>query len=158
MSHGPIIDPDVHHTWASPRELFPYLPDEWREYVHAPGHGRIVPTEPAIMTYPHTWGTNKRLDSYADNGAPPGADYETMCKQLLDPLNVAAVVLSYDISTVQAGELKGKLPQGREPTVFVKLAPKSDGFYGAVSVHVDPVPVADKEVLIRGHVTNWRWC
>jgi uncharacterized membrane-anchored protein len=68
------------------------------------------------------------------------------------------VVLSYDISTVPAGELKGKLPQNRSPTVFVKLAPKDDGFYRAVSAHLDPAPVAGKEILIRGRVTNWRWC
>ena len=68
------------------------------------------------------------------------------------------VVLSYDISTVPAGELKGKLPQNRAPYVFVKLAPKDDGFYGAVSAHLSPVPVADKEVLMRGRVANWRWC
>jgi len=68
------------------------------------------------------------------------------------------VVLSYDISQVPAGELKGKLPQNREPNVFVKLAPKDGGFYGAVSVHIDRVPVANGEILIRGRVTNWRWC
>jgi uncharacterized membrane-anchored protein len=68
------------------------------------------------------------------------------------------VVLSYDISSVPAGELKGRLPQNRDPIVFVKLAPKDDGFYGAVSVHLDRVPVNGREILIRGRVTNWRWC
>jgi hypothetical protein len=46
----------------------------------------------------------------------------------------------------------------REPYVFVKLAPKPGGIYGAVSVHLEPVPVSGSEVLIRGHVINWRWC
>ena len=64
------------------------------------------------------------------------------------------VVLSYDISTVPTGELKGKLPQNRQSYVFVKLAPKDDGFYAAVSAHLDSVPVGDKDVLIRGRVTN----
>lgn len=68
------------------------------------------------------------------------------------------VVLSYDISSVPAGELKGKLADNRPSTVFVKLAPKDDGFYGVVSVHLDRVPVTGKEILIQGHVTNWRWC
>jgi uncharacterized membrane-anchored protein len=68
------------------------------------------------------------------------------------------VVLSYDITTVPVGELRGKLPAGRDPYVFVKLVPNPDGFYGAVSVHLDPVPVSGREVLIRGRVTNWRWC
>jgi uncharacterized membrane-anchored protein len=68
------------------------------------------------------------------------------------------VVLSYEISSVPAGELKGKLPQDRDGRVYVKLAPKADGFYGAVSVHLEPVPVSGNEVLVRGRVTNWRWC
>jgi uncharacterized membrane-anchored protein len=68
------------------------------------------------------------------------------------------VVLAYDISSVPVGELKGKLLASREPYVFVKLAPKPDGFYGIVSAHLDPVPVTGAEVLIRGRVTNWRWC
>ena len=68
------------------------------------------------------------------------------------------VVLSYDISQVPAGEMKGKPREGRPATVFVKLAPKDDGFYGAVSAHLEPVPVSNGEILIRGRVTNWRWC
>lgn len=68
------------------------------------------------------------------------------------------VVLSYDISRVPAGELKGKSREGRDPFVFVKLARKADGFYGAVSAHLDPVPVAGGEILIRGRVSSWRWC
>ena len=68
------------------------------------------------------------------------------------------VVLSYDISTVPAGELKGKLPQNREPHVFVKLARKDDGYYSATSAHLERVPVGEREILIRGRVTNWRWC
>ena len=68
------------------------------------------------------------------------------------------VVLSYDISTVPAGDLKGKLPQDRDGRIYVKLAPNADGFYGAVSAHLDPVPVSGKEMLIRGRATNWRSC
>ena len=68
------------------------------------------------------------------------------------------VILSYDISSVPAGELKGKLPQDRDGRVYVKLAPKADGFYGTVSLHLEPVPVSGNEVLIRGRATNWRWC
>lgn len=68
------------------------------------------------------------------------------------------VVLGYEIATVPAGPLRGNLPMNREPYVYVKLAPKPDGFYGVVSAHLDAVPLSGREVLIRGRVTNWRWC
>jgi len=66
------------------------------------------------------------------------------------------VALGYDISTVQAGALAGT--PARDNIVLVKLAPKPDGFYGAVSVHAEPVPLAPGEVLIRGRTSYGTKC
>ncbi len=68
------------------------------------------------------------------------------------------VVLNYEISNLPAGELKDTPSQGRGTPVFVKLARKGDGPYEAVSVHAEPVPVADGEALIRGRVTGGATC
>jgi uncharacterized membrane-anchored protein len=62
------------------------------------------------------------------------------------------VVLGYDISQLRSGALQNQPAGSRNPAVFVKLAPKADGLYGAVSVHATAVPVASPEVLIRGRV------
>ncbi len=59
------------------------------------------------------------------------------------------VTLNYDITSVASAEAKD-LP--REKIVFVELVPKTDGFYEAVSVHREPVPVAKPGVLIKGRV------
>ena len=68
------------------------------------------------------------------------------------------VRLAYEMSAMDAGALKGKTSAGKGSTVFVKLAPKADGFYAAVSIHQDAVDVAGGEVLIRGHVSNGTAC
>jgi uncharacterized membrane-anchored protein len=68
------------------------------------------------------------------------------------------VMLNYDISTVPAGALKDQPAPGRRATVYVTLAPKPDGFYEAISVHDDVVPVSGNEVLIQGHVTSGLTC
>jgi len=68
------------------------------------------------------------------------------------------VVLSYDMSSVAAGPLKDTPVSGRRSQVYVKLAPKADGFYEAVSLHRDPVAVTGNEVLIRGRVTGGTNC
>jgi uncharacterized membrane-anchored protein len=68
------------------------------------------------------------------------------------------VVLSYEITTLPAGALKDTPSQGRGTPVFVKLARKGDGPYEAMSVHTEPVPVADGEVLIRGRVAGGATC
>jgi uncharacterized membrane-anchored protein len=61
------------------------------------------------------------------------------------------VVLNYDISLLPAGDA-GNLP--RRSTVFVKLAPKADGFYEAVSAYREPVEVTGSEILMRGRTTG----
>jgi uncharacterized membrane-anchored protein len=68
------------------------------------------------------------------------------------------VILGYDISTLPAGALKDQPAAGKGAPIFVKLAPKADGFYEAVSVSTTPVAVTAPEVLIRGHVTSGTNC
>lgn len=68
------------------------------------------------------------------------------------------VVLTYEITNLPAGALKDTPSQGRGTPVFVKLARKGDGPHEAVSVHTEPVPVADGEALIRGRVTGGATC
>ena len=63
------------------------------------------------------------------------------------------VVLGYDISQLPAGALAGQPSAGRNPAVFVKLAPDANGLYQALSVHAAPVTVTAPEVLIRGRVS-----
>jgi uncharacterized protein len=93
---GVLIDSDVHHNWVSDDELVSYLPRRWRDFAR--GNGREKPSlEPAIMSYPHPHGVNKRLDTYGPAGQRPGSHYETMRDQLLDPFNVERAILSYDI-------------------------------------------------------------
>ncbi len=68
------------------------------------------------------------------------------------------VILSYDITRLPSGALKDTPVLGESPFVFVKLAPKADGFYQALSVHREPVAVASGEVLIRGRVSRGSQC
>ena len=68
------------------------------------------------------------------------------------------VVLGYDISTVPSGALFKQPSSSRHPVVYVKLAPKPDGLYEAVSVHTAVVPVTSPEVLIRGTVAYGASC
>ena len=81
--------------------------------------------------------------------------------QPVDPRDILRgdyVILSYDISQLPAGELKNTPVSGEGTFVFVKLAPKADGFYQAVSVHRAPVAAAAGEVLIRGRVARRSLC
>jgi uncharacterized membrane-anchored protein len=68
------------------------------------------------------------------------------------------VTLTYEITNLPAGALKDAPSQGRGTPVFVKLARKGDGFHEAVSVHAEPVPVADGELVIRGRAIGGASC
>ena len=68
------------------------------------------------------------------------------------------VALAYEISALPAGALKDQPSGGAASIVYVKLAPKEDGFYQAVSVHAEPVEVADKERLIQGRAVSGATC
>ena len=68
------------------------------------------------------------------------------------------VVLAYDISSLKAGDLARTPPPGRRADLYVKLAPDDAGFYQAVSVHREPVPVSGREILIRGRTTGGTRC
>ena len=68
------------------------------------------------------------------------------------------VVLGYDISQVPSWTLLKQHSASRNPVVYVKLAPKPDGLYEAVSVHTTAVPVSSPEVLIRGRVVFGASC
>ena len=68
------------------------------------------------------------------------------------------VVLAYDISSLKAGELARTPSPGRRADLYVKLAPDEAGFYRAMSVHREPVPVSGREVLIRGRTTSGTRC
>jgi uncharacterized membrane-anchored protein len=84
----------------------------------------------------------------------------TLATRPVDPrdfLRGDYVVLNYDISSVNAGELKDKPAEGKASTVYLKLAPK-DGVYVPLSVHGEPVPVAGDEVLLRGRVNYGTNC
>ena len=60
------------------------------------------------------------------------------------------VTLGYDITSLDAGALKNTPSGGKGSAVYVKIAPDAEGYYKAVSVHREPVPLAAGEVLIRG--------
>jgi len=90
---GPIIDCDVHHHWRADEDLIPYLPSRWREYVR----GGSVRLAPSAMHYPFPFATNKRLDTFGEDGAPPGSDYRLLREQLLDRINISEAILTFDV-------------------------------------------------------------
>jgi predicted TIM-barrel fold metal-dependent hydrolase len=94
MYDGPVIDCDVHHTWVSQDELYPYLPRSWRDFISLPA-GRHLPLDGSRIYMPSIH--INRLDAIPSGGGPPGSDYELMRSQLLDPFRIEHAMLTYSI-------------------------------------------------------------
>jgi predicted TIM-barrel fold metal-dependent hydrolase len=99
MYTGPIIDTDVHHNWSSEKELLPYLPEYWRDFVTKRPHGRysltMAPTG-GISGYVHTNGLPYRIETIGGTGVP-ASDYNLVKEQLLDAYNMDRVIVGFDI-------------------------------------------------------------
>jgi predicted TIM-barrel fold metal-dependent hydrolase len=107
MTDIPIIDVDIHHTWADEHALLEYLPARWREFVQPGVDGGLAGAgaqlNPSVGHYSMGLnGSDKRIDSFPPDGGPPGSDYAWLATQLLDRLNTEHGVLSYDVG-FQAG-------------------------------------------------------
>jgi uncharacterized membrane-anchored protein len=64
------------------------------------------------------------------------------------------VTLSYEISTVNAPALKDSRPARKGMALYVKLAPRDDGYHAVVAVGREPMAVSGAEVLLQGHVSG----
>ncbi len=90
----PVIDCDVHVTWAKLEELLPYLPKVWHNrLLQGSGHvGRGVYIHPNFYS-PHR-GTHKEAATSAAGGVP-GSDPATVVNDWLDRHSIAHAVLNH---------------------------------------------------------------
>lgn len=82
------IDCDVHVTPASVQTLFPYLPDNWREYINQSAFRGPVDT-----AYPPNVPTSIRPGAKPEKG-PAGAELAQIREQVLDPWGVECAILN----------------------------------------------------------------
>lgn len=81
-----ILDCDIHNTYRSQHELYPYMEEPHLSRLKERGFG--YPLE----TY-HSSIHNKRLDAKPETG-PAGSDYNIMREQLLDRFNITCGILT----------------------------------------------------------------
>jgi len=81
-----ILDCDIHNTYHSQQDLYPYLEEPYLSRLKEKGFGYPLETFQSSIH-------NKRLDAKPEIG-PAGSDYSLMCEQLLDRHKVAYGVLT----------------------------------------------------------------
>ncbi len=95
-----MIDCDVHQNFDSLSELLPWIDPAHRDYIRHSGFGGFE--LPNYLTWTHPHGTTRR-DAVPPDGGVPGSDYETVRRQLLDPLDIEyAILTGEDILSVSS--------------------------------------------------------
>lgn len=85
----PIIDTDIHESFASLQDLVPYLPEPYKGWI-AQGAWRGF-VQPFCYTSP---GNGNRADVRTPDGAPTASDYDLMRRQVLDEYDLSYGVLT----------------------------------------------------------------
>jgi uncharacterized protein len=78
-----FVDCDIHPVQRSPKDLYPYLEQRWREHMENFG-GHLCQGLAAQLPFPRMMASGMRADAYPSNGGPPGCDLELMQRQHLD--------------------------------------------------------------------------
>jgi uncharacterized protein len=91
-----MIDCDVHNSWASSRELLPYLDPYSRDFLERgelPGGRDSFPHAHRPWLHPEGF---LRTDAIPPDGGPPGSSYELLREQLLDRYDLEYAILTGD--------------------------------------------------------------
>lgn len=140
-----IVDCDVHHVPASPKEFDKYLPEGFRNVPRGgPSHGYANPI--GVM----------RRDAVPPGGGSPGSDPETMVKQLLDEYQIDYGILNapgvIGVSTMPNPHLAAALASAHNDWMIDKWLSYDERFRGAIVVANQNASLAAKEIArLAGH-------
>jgi hypothetical protein len=87
-----VVDCDIHPVYRTVAELYPFMSQRWREHMATFGpHIRHGLT--GQLPYPRMMASGMRVDSFPEDGGPPGSDLGLMQRQHLDPNGVEVGML-----------------------------------------------------------------
>ena len=77
-----IVDCDIHPAFRTPKDLYPFLPERWREHTATFG-AHLRHGVSGQLPYPRMMAAGMRADAFPEQG-PPGSDLALMRRQHLD--------------------------------------------------------------------------
>ena len=127
-----IIDCDVHHSWTSVRDVFPYLSKYWCHYIEESGF-RGFPGAP----YPKGSGGGVRADARPADGRPAGSVPELVQHQLLDEYGIDFAVLTgtfYNVGMLPNSDLATTLASAINDWMIDHWLAVDERFRGSLTV------------------------
>lgn len=139
-----LIDCDVHQTWRSPADLFPYLPAYWAKYARET-HFRGFPNAP----YPKIANGGSRTDAIPPEGGPAGSDRDLLRHQLLDEYGIDYAILTgvfYNIAFLPNPDFTTVLARAINDWVIDHWLSYDSRFKGSLTVPLQDPAAAVAEI------------
>ena len=147
-----MIDCDVHQSFNDVSDLLPWIDPAYRDYMLHAGFGGFDLPNYLTWIQPHGF---TRGDSVPPDGGVPGSDYETMRKQLLDPLDVEYAILTGEdilsISSLPNPQLAAALGTAYNRWLIDEWLPRDSRLKGSLVVATQDAERAAEEIRAFGH-------
>jgi predicted TIM-barrel fold metal-dependent hydrolase len=139
-----LIDSDVHESFSNVRDLVPYLPEPYSEWI-ARGAWRGF-SQPFAYTSP---GSGNRADVRNADGSPSVSDYGLMRGHLLDAYDVTyAILTGYFYPTILKTQygLGSALASAYNDFVIENWLAKDKRFIGSIQINARDPQAAAREI------------
>ena len=139
-----LIDCDAHHAWSSVKDILPYLPRYWADYV-VESHFRALPNSP----YPKGVHGGERVDARPDDGRPAGSDVDLFRRQLLDEWGVDVAILTgqfYNVAFLANADFATALARALNDWMIDQWLSRDDRFRGSLTVPMQEPRAAAAEI------------
>lgn len=140
----PLIDTDIHEGFGSLKDLVPYLPQPWSDWIAAGAWRGFA--QPFCYTSP---GNGNRADVLADDGSPSVSSYEMMREQVLDRYDMTHGVLTgyfYPTMLKMQYDLGTALAAAYNDYVIEHWLAKDPRFIGSIQIFARDPAAAAREI------------
>ena len=139
-----LVDCDAHHNWRGPKDVLPYLPRYWADYV-IESQFKSLPNSP----YPKGVGGGERVDARPGDVGSAGSDVDLFRRQLLDEWGVDVAILTgqfYNVAFLANAGFAAALSSALNDWMIDAWLSQDPRFRGSLTVPMQDPQAAAKEI------------
>jgi predicted TIM-barrel fold metal-dependent hydrolase len=139
-----IVDCDAHHNWRGVKDVLPYLPRYWADYV-IESQFKALPNSP----YPKGVGGGERVDARPGDVGSAGSDVELFRRQLLDEWGIDIAILTgqfYNVAFLANAGFAAALSSALNDWMIDTWLSQDARFRGSLTVPMQDPQAAAREI------------
>jgi predicted TIM-barrel fold metal-dependent hydrolase len=139
-----IVDCDAHHNWRGVKDVLPYLPRYWADYV-IESQFKALPNSP----YPKGVGGGERVDARPGDVGSAGSDVALFRRQLLDEWGIDIAILTgqfYNVAFLANAGFAAALASALNDWMIDTWLSQDARFRGSLTVPMQDPQAAAREI------------